>query len=286
MVLIKILFSFISVTLIGGVLGIGLAIAARILAVRKDERVSNVEEILPGANCGACGFPGCSGYAEGIVNEEADITLCSPGGPDVLTKIAELMGMEAGPAGEKMVAQVHCRGNKDTSTYTFNYKGLDDCNAMQAMYQGDKDCKYGCLAGGSCIKVCPVDAICSDEKNRIWVNKDICISCEKCVDVCPTGVMQMIPYNADVIVACNSLDKGGKVKKYCSVGCIGCKICEKKSVEGGFIVENFLATINYEKTGERNAAAQACPPKCIISALNAEIPMIDIEEVNKVDEKS
>ncbi|MCK5154359.1 MAG: RnfABCDGE type electron transport complex subunit B, partial [Spirochaetales bacterium] len=193
MVLIKILFSFISVTLIGGVLGIGLAVAARILAVKKDERVAEVEEILPGANCGACGFPGCSGYAEGIVNEEADITLCSPGGPDVLAKIAELMGKEAGSLNEKMVAQVHCRGNRDTSTYTYNYKGLNDCNAMQAMYKGDKDCKYGCLAGESCIKVCPVDAISRDNKNRIWVDKDLCISCEKCVVVCPTGVMQMIP---------------------------------------------------------------------------------------------
>lgn len=284
MVLINILFSFISVTLIGGVLGIGLAIAARILAVKKDERVSHVEEILPGANCGACGFPGCSGYAEGIVNEEADITLCSPGGPEVLEKIAEFMGQEAGSIGEKMVAQVHCRGNRDTSTYSYNYKGLNDCNAMQAMYKGDKDCKYGCLAGGSCIKVCPVDAINRDNKNRIWVDKDLCISCEKCVAVCPTGVMQMIPYSADVIVACNSLDKGGKVKKYCSVGCIGCKICEKKSVEGGFVVENFLATIDYDNKGDRSAALQACPVKCIISSEDAGLNIKKEEEKQKVNE--
>lgn len=284
MILIKILFSFISVTLIGGVLGIGLAIAARILAVTKDEKVSKVEEILPGANCGACGFPGCSGYAEGIVNEEADITLCSPGGPEVLKKIADLMGMEAEAAGEKMVAQVHCRGNRDTSTYAFNYLGLNDCNAMQSMYNGDKDCKYGCLAGGSCIKVCPVDAISRDKSNRIWVDKDLCISCEKCVTVCPTAVMKMIPYSADVIVACNSLDKGGKVKKYCSVGCIGCKICEKKSVEGGFLVENFLATIDYDKDGDRIAALQACPAKCIVSSKDAGFEVEKNEEKQKVNE--
>ncbi len=282
--IIKILFSFISVTLIGGALGIGLAVAARILAVKKDERVGSVEDILPGANCGACGYPGCSGYAEGIVNEGADITLCSPGGPEVLAKIAEIMGMEADAEGEKMVAQVHCRGNRDTSTYSFNYAGMDDCNAMQSVYQGDKDCKYGCLAGGSCIKVCPVDAIGRDNKNRIWVDKDLCISCEKCVVVCPTGVMQMIPYSADVIVACNSLDKGGKVKKYCSVGCIGCKICEKKSVDGGFVVENFLATINYDQKGDRTGAMDACPAKCIISASTAELSIDGKEEKHKVDE--
>jgi len=283
MIFIKILYSFLSVTLIGGVLGIGLAIAAKILAVKKDERSADIEEILPGANCGACGYPGCSGYAEGIVNGGAEITLCSPGGSEVRDKIAEIMGMEAGEASEKMVAQVHCRGNRDTSTYTFNYKGLNDCNAMQAMYKGDKDCKYGCLAGGSCIKVCPVDAIGRDDKNRIWVNKELCISCEKCVDVCPTGVMQMIPYSADVIVACNSLDKGGKVKKYCSVGCIGCKICEKKSPEGGFVVENFLATINYDMKGQRSEAMKACPAKCIISSDTAERILVEVKEMNKVD---
>lgn len=284
MVFIKILFSFISVTLIGGALGIGLAFAARMLAVKKDERVSIVEEILPGSNCGACGFPGCSGYAEGIVNEDAEITLCSPGGPTVLAKLAEIMGKEADSMGEKMVAQVHCRGNRDTSTYTYNYEGLNDCNAMQALYKGDKDCKYSCMAGSSCIKVCPVDAIGRDNKNRIWVDKELCISCEKCVVVCPTGVMQMIPYSADAIVACNSLDKGGKVKKYCSVGCIGCKICEKKSEEGGFVVENFLAIINYEMKGDRSAAMKSCPTKCIISAETAELTIEKAEEKLKVNE--
>ncbi len=284
MIIIKIFYAFISVTLMGGILGIGLAIAARLLAVKKDERVADIEEILPGANCGACGFPGCSGYADGIVNEDADITLCSPGGSKVLAKIAELMGKEASDPGQKMVAQVHCRGNRDTSTYTYNYEGLNDCNAMQAMYKGDKDCKYGCLAGGSCIKVCPVDAISRDEKNRIWVNKDLCISCEKCVVVCPTGVMQMIPYGSDAIVACNSLDKGGKVKKYCSVGCIGCKICEKKSPDGGFVVENFLATIDYDQKGDRTGAMKGCPAKCIISAENASLEIKKIEDKQKVNE--
>ncbi len=284
MVFIKIFYAFISVTLMGGILGIGLAIAARLLVVKKDKRVSAVEEILPGANCGACGFPGCSGYAEGIVNKDADINLCSPGGPTVLAKIAEIMGKEAASSGEKMVAQVHCRGNRDTSVFSYNYKGIEDCNAMYSMFGGDKDCKYSCLARGSCIKVCPVDAISRDEKNRIWVNKDLCISCGKCVDVCPTGAIKMIPYSADAIVACNSLDKGGKVKKYCSVGCIGCKICEKKSPEGGFVVENFLATINYDMEGDRSGAMDSCPAKCIIAADTAELTIPEVEETQKVNE--
>ena len=96
------------------------------------------------------------------------------------------------------------------------------------------------------------------------IDKDKCISCGKCVDVCPTGVMQWLPYNADRFVACNSTDKGPVVRKYCKVGCIGCKICAKKSPEGGFVIENFLARVDFEQTGEREQAAAACPTKCII----------------------
>ena len=126
----------------------------------------------------------------------------------------------------------------------------------------------GCLGKESCIRVCPVDAIGHDESGLVWVDKDKCISCGKCIDVCPTGVMKFIPYNADYLIGCNSTDKGPVVKKYCSVGCIGCKICEKKTPEGGFVVEDFLARIDYGSTGaqaeQREAAAEACPTKCIV----------------------
>lgn len=279
----KILFSFLSVTILGGLLGFGLAIAAKLLAVKKDERVGLVEDILPGANCGACGFPGCAGYAEGIVNEGADLTLCSPGGAEVAEKIAEIMGQSVEVSSKKLVAQVHCRGTRDTSKYAFDYRGLVDCNAMMILYDGDKECKYGCLQGGSCIAVCPVDAIGRDEQNRIWVDRDKCISCGKCIDVCPTHVMKWVPYDADYIVACNSKDKGGIVRKYCSVGCIGCKICEKKSGEGGFIVENFLAYIDYDKHGDRTAAVTGCPSKCIISTETAAAEIVDKKETVKIN---
>ncbi len=265
--ILRVIYSFLSVALLGGLLGIGLAFASRVLAVKKDERIERVEGALPGANCGACGFAGCAAYAEAIVKEGAEINLCSPGGASAIKEIAEIMGIEAEVGdGGRMVAQVHCRGSKATSTFLYAYRGVKDCNAVHMFFEGDKECKYGCLGLGSCMKVCPTDAIYYDDEGLVRVDRDKCIGCEQCVNVCPTGVIKMVPYSADYIVACNSNDKGAAVRKYCKVGCIGCKICEKKSPEGGFKVEDFLAHIDYSQDGDRSAAAKACPAKCIILA--------------------
>ncbi|MCF7946754.1 MAG: RnfABCDGE type electron transport complex subunit B [Spirochaetia bacterium] len=264
MMILQVIYAFLAVAVLGALLGFGLAFAAKKLAVEKDERIVEVEEALPGANCGACGFAGCSAYAEAIVMEGAEIDLCAPGGSETINRIAEIMGKETTAAKTKMVAKVHCNGNFETSRKDFDYQGLEDCNAAYIYFQGDKTCKYGCLALGSCIAVCPVNAITKGSDDKIYVDKEICIGCEKCVDVCPTGVMKMIPYDADYYVACNSLDKGGAVRKYCSVGCIGCKICERKFPDAGFEVKNNLSLTKYDKEySERAEAAEACPTKCI-----------------------
>jgi Na+-translocating ferredoxin:NAD+ oxidoreductase subunit B len=249
---------------LGITFGIGLAFASKILEVKKDERITRLEEALPGLNCGACGYAGCVAYAEAIAGAEAAITLCSAGGNDTATALGDIMGVKVEEFGEKKVAQVHCRGGKSKAQYDFLYLGLQDCNALYPMYGGNKSCKYGCLGLGSCIRVCPVDAIDYDSEGLVWVDKEKCISCGNCITVCPTGVMQYVPYTADVIVACNSKDKGAVVRKICEVGCIGCKICEKKSPEGGFIIEDNLARIDYKAQGERETALNKCPKKCII----------------------
>lgn len=259
-----ILYALLVVGFLGALFGIGLAFASNALEVKKDERVEAVEEALPGLNCGACGYAGCSAYAEAIVNQGEELTLCGPGGADAAAAIARIMGKEIGLSAEKMVAQVHCRGGRDVSSYKFNYQGMEDCTALHLLYGGDKVCKEGCLGLGSCIRVCPVDAIDYDEEGKVWVDKDVCISCGKCIEICPTGVIKWVPYSADYIVACNNTDTGRNVRTYCSVGCIACKICEKKSSEGGYVVENNLSRIDYSRTGDRSAGAEKCPPKCII----------------------
>jgi Na+-translocating ferredoxin:NAD+ oxidoreductase RNF subunit RnfB len=262
--LINILFALLTVGGLGISFGIMLAFASKLLEVKKDERISRLEEILPGLNCGACGFAGCVSYAEAVVGADAALTLCSAGGGETAAELAKIMGVRIEVSMNKKVTQVHCRGGKTTAQYQFEYTGIEDCNALFQLYGGNKVCKYGCLGLGSCIQVCPVDAIDYDEENLVWVDKEKCISCGNCISVCPTGVMQFVPHDADVIVACNSKDKGPLVRKYCKVGCIGCKICEKQSPEGGFIVESFLARIDYNATGEREKARAKCPPKCII----------------------
>ncbi len=263
--ILNIIYAFLTVSVLGTLFGFGLAFASKKLAIKKDERVLAVEDALPSANCGACGFAGCAAYADAIVNAAADITLCAPGGATTQVAIAEIMGLEAtGGDSVKMVARVHCFGNDETSKKDFSYDGILDCNAAAILFQGDKSCKYGCLALGSCITVCPVDAITKGEDGRINVDKEVCIGCEKCVTVCPTGVMKMIPYDADYFIACNSNDKGAAVKRACTVGCIGCKICERKFPEAGYTVKNFLSEIDYTIEPEgRDKAAEACPTSCI-----------------------
>lgn len=261
----RILSAFTSISSLGILFGVGLAIASKLLAVKKDDLQEKLEQVLPGLNCGACGFAGCASYAGAVAGGEVALTLCTPGGQKVAEQLAEILGVEISlETAVKRVTQVHCRGGKGAAEYSFVYKGIEDCNALYMLYGGDKVCKFGCLGKGSCIRVCPVDAIAYDEIGLVWVDKDKCIGCGKCIEVCPTGVVQFIPKDADFIVACNSTDKGPTVKKYCKVGCIGCKLCIKKSPEGGFVVENFLARIDYEQAGERKQAAVACPPKCII----------------------
>ncbi len=259
-----IIYAFIIFGILGLLFGVGLAFAARVFAVQKDEKVEEVEQVLPGLNCGACGYAGCAAYAEAVAKEGEALDLCGPGGADVVEKLGQIMGVEVDVSSEKMVTQVHCRGGSDVTTMLFDYQGLRDCNALHQLYGGNMACKEGCLGLGSCIKVCPVDAIDYDSEGKVWVDKDVCISCGKCVDVCPTGVMQWVPYSADYIVACNNHDTGKNVRKYCKVGCIACKICEKKSPEGGYVVDNNLSRIDFSHNGDRSAGAEKCPPKCIV----------------------
>jgi Na+-translocating ferredoxin:NAD+ oxidoreductase RNF subunit RnfB len=256
--------ALIPLSVIGLIFGLGLAIAARLLTVKKDELLEKLEEALPHINCGACGFAGCTAYAAALSKGNVELTLCTPGGEKVALNIAAILGKEVSYVKEKSVAQVCCKGGRGIARYKYNYDGLEDCNALQTLYGGNKVCVYGCLGKGSCIKVCPVEAITYDTQGLVWVDKELCISCGKCIEICPTRVMQYIPYQADYFVACNSTDKGAVVRKYCKVGCTGCTLCEKKSPAGGFKVENFLARIDYTKSGERVMAAKACPAHCII----------------------
>jgi electron transport complex, RnfABCDGE type, B subunit len=256
--------AFVVIAALGLLLGLGLAVADKKLAVKKDEKLVALEAIMPNANCGGCGYPGCSGYAAAVASGEAPIGLCSPGGSALSRKMSEIMGVEAAPETEKMVAFVFCNGNADVTKTDFDYSGISDCNAASLIQGGPNACKEGCLRLGSCMKVCPAGAIYREADGRIAVDKEKCIGCKKCTAVCPNGVIRMIPYSAEYVIPCNNHEMGAKVKKACQVGCIGCKICQVKFPESGCTVENFLSSIDYSKElKDIEAAAAACPQKCI-----------------------
>lgn len=252
---------------VGLVCGTALALAARFLAVKEDPRIATVEELLPGANCGGCGYAGCADYAKAVVVDGAAINLCTPGGAEVLHSLAATMGQEA-TAAEKKVAVVMCGGDSEKAPRKHLYNGIADCDAADKVAGGDKQCRYGCLGYGSCARVCPVGAI-ELKNNLAVVHPDICIGCGACVRACPRDLIQMVPVSRSIHVLCSSKDKGPIVKKICSVGCIGCRLCVKFGGEA-FEMDGFLAHRNYDVPADNEAVIEKCPGNCIVKCGNSE----------------
>lgn len=260
----QIFIAIFSVSVLGFVFGLILSLASRFLKVKVDERIEKIYKALPGSNCGACGFAGCFGYAENVVNQGAEINLCPVGGSPAIEAIAKIMGVQARNSGPKMVAAIHCIGDNHICQKDYKYNGSQDCLSIRLFFGGNKTCKYGCLGEGTCMEICPVNAIKRDNLDRIYVDSKKCIGCKKCVSVCPVGIIHMIPEDSGYFVACQSHDPGKIVKKVCSKGCIACKICQKNSENNAYKVEGFLATIDYGIKEDLSVAAIKCPVRVII----------------------
>jgi electron transport complex protein RnfB len=255
------LAAVLSLGCIGMVAAVALGFAAKKFAVEVDPRELAALEVLPGANCGACGFPGCAGYAKALVSGTVDLNQCPPGGADVVAKLARIMGVEAS-ASAREIAVVLCQGDNRKAQLRFRYLGLEDCNAAQKIAGGPKACPGGCLGLGSCLRACPFGAIEMTADGLAVISREKCTGCRKCISVCPRSVIRMTPYASTVHVLCNSHDKGATVRKYCQVGCIGCHICQK-TVPDAYRIDNFLATVIYEHDGDAVEAIAKCPTKCI-----------------------
>ena len=240
---------------------VALGFAAKKFAVEVDPRELAAVEVLPGANCGACGFPGCAGYAKALVAGTVDLNQCPPGGADVVAKLARILGVEAS-ATARQLAVVLCQGDNRKAQLKYQYLGMQDCMAAQRIVEGPKVCPGGCLGLGSCQRVCPFDAIEMTADGLAVISREKCTGCRKCLAVCPRNVIRMTPYEATVHVLCNSHDKGALVRKYCQVGCIGCHICQK-TVTGAYKLENILAEVVLGHDDEAAEAVVKCPTKCI-----------------------
>lgn len=241
---------------------LGLGVASRFFAVEVDPKIKHIEEILPGANCGGCGFAGCVGFAEAVVAGKAGPGSCAPGGLAVAEQIGRILGIEV-ESGPRKVARLFCRGGKSIATDKFIYTGVNDCRAAALLSGGPKACTYGCLGLGTCISVCHFGAIRMGKDHLPIIDPKKCTGCGKCVSICPKNVLKLLPEIQKYIVLCNSHEKGKKVKEVCKIGCIACQICAKKCPSEAINMDNSLAVIDYNKCTACGVCWEKCPQKTI-----------------------
>jgi len=253
-----------AVIILGGLglfFGLLLAVAGKKFAVKVDPREEMILKLLPGSNCGACGFAGCRGMAEALIRNEEGAVSCPVVSEEIVYKIGDILGKKF-EIREAEVARVMCQG--DESKVKYDYKGVEDCRPAYLLADGYKACSYACLGLGSCKAVCPFDAIRWEKGKTPEILMDKCTACGKCVAVCPTKVISLIPKKAKVYVKCSSHDKGAIVRKICELGCIACGICVKVCEPKAIKLENNLAVIDYEKCTNCGICVEKCPTNSIV----------------------
>ena len=260
----------IAIAILGGlglVFGLVLAAASKVFYVETDPRLDQLNECLPGANCGGCGFAGCGAYAEAVLKGEAPVGKCASGGNEAAKAMAAIMGVEAGEVTRK-VALVRCSGARTYDAegnltkgakMKATYEGFHDCLAASRVGgSGPLSCKFGSLGYGSCTRVCKYGAI-SVKNGVAVVDEDLCVGCMACAQVCPRKIITAVEPSQNVIIACNSLAKGAVTNRACTIGCIGCGKCMKNCPNGAITITNNLAQIDYSKCTNCGECAKICP---------------------------
>lgn len=262
-----IVLSLIVLGVVGCVASVVLFLVAKKFKVEEDPRIDLVEQTLPGANCGGCGFAGCRNFAEACVKADSlDNLRCPVGGTPTMTKVGEILGLVAAET-EPMVAVVRCNGSCDNRPRTNTYDGVKNCGIANSLYTGETGCPFGCLGFGDCEAACKFDAIhVNPETGLPEVDDDKCTACGACVKACPKNIIELRkkgPKNKRIFVSCVNKDKGGIARKACSVACIGCGKCAKECQFEAITIENNLAYIDFTKCRLCRKCVAVCPTNAI-----------------------
>jgi len=258
----SILYPILAISGLSLVFGALLGFSAKKFAVKVDPKITEIINILPGVNCGGCGFPGCAVFAEAVTKSKADYKGCPAGGGTTATKIATAMGIDPVATGKK-VAYIKCYGMDANVKRNYIYDGPKNCvAASQLATGGNKSCAFSCIGLASCKNVCPFDAIRIIDSIAV-VNPKKCTACGKCVSVCPKHIIEIVPDNSKIRVACHSRDTGRVVKMNCRAGCIGCTLCQRTCPVGAITVSENIAHIDYDKCTSCKSCVNKCPARVI-----------------------
>ena len=251
-----------TVTVIGAVCAVMLVTASKVMAVKTDEREEAVHALLPGMNCGACGFAGCDGYAAALM-DGAGTNLCLPGGTAISEKISETMGVGYEDVAT-MIAVVHCRGECAVRRDKMEYAGIKSCAAAKQLFSGPRACIYGCIGYGDCVNACPNGAI-SIVNGLVKTDTSACFGCGLCEKTCPNMVITVQEAAVRTLVRCSNLEKGARVRKLCERGCIACGKCERECPTGAIAIAENLAVIDYSICDGCGHCVEICPIGCLQS---------------------
>ena len=261
-----IIYTIISLCAIGIASAVILYFVAQKFKVEEDPRIDTVESILPGANCGGCGKPGCRGFAEATIKATSlDGLFCPVGGAETMTKVAAALGMEV-TVQTPQIAVVRCNGTCDHRQRTSQYDGYKSCAIEHSLYRGETDCTFGCLGCGDCVTACPFDAIHMDENGLPVVSEEKCVACGACVKACPRNIIELRNKGVKgrrVFVCCVNKDKGNIARKACTAACIGCGKCVKECPFEAITLENNLAYIDFRKCRLCRKCVSVCPTHAI-----------------------